>query len=73
LLAQFRRQLLRLGGLQHLLRDGIGLAVGLSVAVVWAGLLLDCATGRPATFWITAIFFIVYLAAEAWCRVVRRE
>lgn len=52
---------------------GIGLAVGLSVAVVWAGLLLDCLTGWLATFWITAIFFVIYLAVEIWCRAVRKE
>jgi zinc/manganese transport system permease protein len=52
---------------------GIGLAAALGVVVVWAGLLLDCITGYPATFWITGIFFVVYLAVEIWCRVVRRE
>jgi zinc/manganese transport system permease protein len=52
---------------------GVLTAVILSVVVVWIGLLIDCATGRPATFWITAIFFVVYLATEAWCRLVRRE
>jgi zinc/manganese transport system permease protein len=52
---------------------GLAMAVGLSLVVVWSGLLLDCLTGYPATFWITAIFFVVYLAVEAWCRAVRRE
>jgi zinc/manganese transport system permease protein len=52
---------------------GIGLAVALSVVVVWAGILLGCITDRPVTFWITALFFAVYLAVETWCRVVRRE
>ena len=52
---------------------GIGMAVALSVLVVWTGLMLDCVTGYPATFWITGIFFAVYLAVEGWCRVVRRE
>jgi zinc/manganese transport system permease protein len=52
---------------------GIGLSVGLSVAVVWAGLLLDCLTSWLATFWITSIFFVIYLAVEIWCRAVRRE
>jgi zinc/manganese transport system permease protein len=52
---------------------GVILAVALGVCVVWAGLLLDCATGWRAAFWITAIFFVIYLAVEGWCRVVRRE
>jgi zinc/manganese transport system permease protein len=52
---------------------GMGLAIGLSVVVVWAGLLLDCLTGWLATFWISAIFFVIYLAVEGWCRAVRRE
>jgi hypothetical protein len=41
--------------------------------VVWAGLLLDCLTSWLATFWITSIFFVIYLAVEIWCRAVRRE
>jgi len=52
---------------------GVLMAVALSVAVVWVGILLACVTNRPVTFWITAIFFAVYLVVEAWCRVVRRE
>jgi ABC-type Mn2+/Zn2+ transport system permease subunit len=49
------------------------MAVALSVIVVWAGILLGCVTNRPVTFWITSIFFVVYLIVEGWCRVVRRE
>jgi zinc/manganese transport system permease protein len=52
---------------------GLGMAVALGVIVVWTGLMLDCVTGIPATFWITGIFFAVYLVVETWCRVVRRE
>jgi zinc/manganese transport system permease protein len=52
---------------------GMGMAVVLSVVVVWTGLLLDCATGLPSTFWISGIFFVIYLAVEGWCRAVRRE
>jgi zinc/manganese transport system permease protein len=52
---------------------GIAMAVALSVVVVWTGLMLDCVSGYPATFWITGIFFIIYLAVEIWCRIVRRE
>jgi zinc/manganese transport system permease protein len=52
---------------------GVMMAVVLSVVVVWAGILLGCVTNRPVTFWITSIFFVVYLAVEGWCRAVRRE
>jgi hypothetical protein len=49
------------------------MAVALSVLVVWTGILLACITNRPPTFWITSLFFAVYLAVEGWCRAVRRE
>jgi zinc/manganese transport system permease protein len=52
---------------------GITMSVVLSLIVVWTGLLLDCITGWPATFWIPTIFFVVYLGVEIWCRAVRRE
>jgi len=52
---------------------GVLLAVALSVLVVWTGILLACITNRPPTFWITSLFFAVYLAVEGWCRAVRRE
>jgi zinc/manganese transport system permease protein len=47
---------------------GIMLAVALGVTAVWIGILLDCVTGYPATFWITALFFILYLIVEAYVR-----
>jgi len=52
---------------------GIGASVGLGVIVVWIGILLDCVTGYPATFWITALFFVIYILAEGWCRFVMRQ
>jgi zinc/manganese transport system permease protein len=53
--------------------SGITLSIVLGVAVTWAGILLDCETGFPTTFWITAIFFVLYGAVEGYCRwVVRR-
>ena len=51
---------------------GITLSVALGVAAVWIGILLDCVTGYPATFWITALFFILYILVEAYVRFVTR-
>jgi zinc/manganese transport system permease protein len=51
---------------------GIVTAVALGVLVVWIGILLDCLTDCPATFWITAIFFLLYLAVEGFCRLTSR-
>jgi zinc/manganese transport system permease protein len=47
---------------------GIGLSLALGVAAVWIGILLDCVTGYPATFWITAQFFVIYLGVEGHVR-----
>jgi zinc/manganese transport system permease protein len=47
---------------------GITTAIILGVIVVWAGILLDCMTGCPATFWIAALFFVIYLGVEGYCR-----
>jgi zinc/manganese transport system permease protein len=52
---------------------GITMSVALSLVVVWTGLLLDCVTGWPATFWIPTMFFAIYLGVEIWCRAIRRE
>jgi len=52
---------------------GIFLSVALGVAAVWIGVLLDCVTGYPATFWITALFFIIYLGVEAYRRFFARS
>jgi zinc/manganese transport system permease protein len=47
---------------------GIFISIMLGVTAVWIGILLDCVTGYPATFWITALFFILYVIVEAYCR-----
>jgi zinc/manganese transport system permease protein len=47
---------------------GILTSVALGLVVVWAGILLGCVTDRPVTFWITGLFFAIYLAVEVWCR-----
>lgn len=47
---------------------GILISVILGVVTVWIGILLDCVTGYPGTFWITAIFFVLYLLVEGYCR-----
>ncbi len=52
--------------------SGIGLSVLLGVIVVWIGILLDCVTGYPATFWITALFFVIYALVEGYCRLIVR-
>lgn len=53
--------------------SGILVSVILGVAGVWMGILLDCLTGYPATFWITALFFILYLLVEGYCRFLTRS
>jgi len=52
---------------------GIAASVGLGVIVVWIGILLDCMTGYPATFWITALFFVIYILVEGWIRFVTKQ
>jgi zinc/manganese transport system permease protein len=52
---------------------GILVSVLLGVAAVWAGILLDCLTGYPATFWITALFFALYIGLEAYGRFFARS
>jgi zinc/manganese transport system permease protein len=52
---------------------GIFLSVALGVATVWIGILLDCVSGYPATFWITALFFVLYILVEAYVRFVTRS
>ncbi|HEV3270671.1 MAG TPA: metal ABC transporter permease [Candidatus Methylacidiphilales bacterium] len=51
---------------------GISISVGLGVTAVWIGILLDCMTGYPATFWITALFFVLYILVEAYSRLIAR-
>jgi zinc/manganese transport system permease protein len=53
--------------------SGISLSVILGVVAVWIGILLDCATGYPATFWITALFFVLYVIVEAYVRFFTRS
>jgi zinc/manganese transport system permease protein len=48
--------------------SGILVSVLLGVTVVWIGILLDCITSYPATFWITGLFFILYLLTEGYVR-----
>jgi zinc/manganese transport system permease protein len=52
--------------------SGLVVSVVLAVTGVWAGILLACVTNRPVTFWITAIFFSLYIASEVWCRIFRQ-
>jgi zinc/manganese transport system permease protein len=47
---------------------GILISVALGVVAVWIGILMDCVTGYPATFWITALFFVLYLIVEVYVR-----
>ena len=51
---------------------GILTSVALGVVVVWAGIMLGCLTDRPVTFWITALFFLIYISVEAWCRITTK-
>ena len=51
---------------------GLFISVALGVTAVWIGILLDCVTGYPATFWITALFFILYVIVEIFCRFFTR-
>jgi zinc/manganese transport system permease protein len=52
---------------------GLLASVGLGVVGVWAGILLACATNRPVTFWITGLFFLLYVASEGYCRFFQRS
>ena len=52
---------------------GISLSVALGVAAVWIGILMDCVTGYPATFWITALLFILYVSVEVYGRFFTRS
>jgi zinc/manganese transport system permease protein len=52
---------------------GIATSIILGVLVTWTGILLDCLTGRPATFWITSLFFVLYLGVEGYCRWLKKH
>ena len=51
---------------------GLATSVSLGVAGVWAGILLACVTNFPPTFWIASLFFLLYLATEAYVRLLAR-
>jgi zinc/manganese transport system permease protein len=53
--------------------SGILVSIVLGVIAVWVGILLDCVTGYPATFWITALFFLIYIGVETYCRFFARS
>jgi zinc/manganese transport system permease protein len=53
--------------------SGILVSIVLGVIAVWVGILLDCLTGYPATFWITALFFLIYMGVETYCRFFARS
>jgi len=53
--------------------SGLGTSILLGVVVVWAGILLACLTNQPPSFWITALFFVLYLVVEGWCRLRTRQ
>jgi zinc/manganese transport system permease protein len=50
---------------------GVLLSVALGVGVVWTGILAGCVTNWPPTFWITALFFVIYLGLEGYLRLRR--
>jgi zinc/manganese transport system permease protein len=50
--------------------SGMATSIGLGVGGVWLGLLLACVTNWPPTFWITILFFTLYLIVEAYLRIV---
>lgn len=52
--------------------SGIILACALGLAAVWAGILLGCLTDWPVTFWITSLFFVLYVVTEIYRRFVRK-
>jgi zinc/manganese transport system permease protein len=53
--------------------SGMILSVALGLAAVWIGILLACLTDRPVTFWITALFFVLYLLVEGYRRFVAKS
>jgi len=52
---------------------GIAISVLLGILAVWVGILLDCVTTYPATFWITGIFFILYVFVEGYHRFFAKD
>jgi zinc/manganese transport system permease protein len=52
---------------------GMATAVALGVLAVWIGILLACLTDRPVTFWISSLFFVLYLLIEGYSRLAARQ
>ena len=52
--------------------SGMATSVGLGVGGVWLGLLLACVTNWPPTFWITILFFSLYVVVESYLRFFRK-
>jgi len=52
---------------------GIYVSVILGVLAVWIGIMLDCVTTYPATFWITGIFFVLYVFVEGYHRLFAKD
>ncbi len=61
-------------GIAARLCRGFWMAIIVSILIalisVWSGILLACLTNWPPSFWITAIFFTLYLVTEFLCRFV---
>jgi zinc/manganese transport system permease protein len=53
--------------------SGILVSIILGVVTVWIGIMLDCITTYPATFWITGIFFVLYVFVEGYHRFFTKE
>ena len=53
--------------------SGMIVSILLGLIVVWVGILLACLTDRPVTFWITSLFFVLYLAVEGYRRFFTRS
>jgi len=53
--------------------SGLIVSVLLGLVAVWVGILLDCLTDLPVTFWIAAMFFVLYLVVEGYCRFFTRS
>ena len=51
---------------------GMATAVGLGLAGVWTGILVACVTNWPVTFWITFLFFALYVVVELYVRLTAR-
>lgn len=52
----------------HSFWSGMAVSVLLGLVGVWSGILLACFTDLPVTFWITSLFFVLYLLVETYAR-----